>query len=247
MINEFAKSELEYINFEISYGFDKKYGSLSIPNTFGPLSSTKLLGSSNVILCAIERIDKLIENNVYKGNEILFLTTNMILLKTFIDNIKKYDKKRIDVKCGRTFGKFSLQTIYSTKILDLYTFDFSTTCNELYEYLEKTDSITLRKTTFEKIKAIFVYDAKYLNDIEYKILNILHNKLGIVINLIGIVDDMTILLENKLDLLKKLKEFDAITFCAPGILSLEEFSNIKTNQFIDVNKLNELENDNNKV
>ncbi len=203
----YTEEQLRYINY------DKK-------------THTKLLAcaGSGKTRCIIARINKLIENDVYKHDEILMLTFSRLTRDDFIEKIKSYSciapKQQQQQQCSN--GSLSeipqivniVNTIdsFAKKVIDHdNTVDVSLLSYKLMKYLETENIIKLKENNeLAKIKIIFIDEAQDLNEIQNNIFCHMKNRLGIIINMVGDPNQNIFQFRNSSD--KYLREFTADVF-----------------------------------
>lgn len=144
---------------------------------------TKLIAcaGSGKTRCIIARMNNLIEKNIYTSNEILMLTFSRFTRDDFMNKINTYDAKLIDKTCVKTIDSYAKSLIDINNEIDVSLLSF-----RFMKYLESTTIEDLMKNDrLKSIKSIFVDESQDLNNIQYNILCLCKQKLGIVINLIG--------------------------------------------------------------
>jgi hypothetical protein len=185
----YTKEQLKYINY------DKK-------------NHTKLLAcaGSGKTRCIIARINRLLENNIYKADEILMLTFSRFTRDDFINKIKTYGGTCISVNSVKTIDSFAKQIIDPNGTVDVSLLSF-----RLMKFLETENKITLNKINIlQRIKIVFIDEAQDLNEIQYNIFRHMREKLEIVINMVGDPNQNIYQFRDASD--KYLTEFDATVF-----------------------------------
>jgi hypothetical protein len=132
--------------------------------------------------CIAMRILFLITTNTYKSDEIMMLTFSRNTQQDFIKRIKKIDVNNIiNINNIRTIDSLAKEVIDPNNIVDVNLLSY-----RFMKYLETIDTDNLKKNKrLNKIKLILVDEAQDLNETQYKIINNLHSKFNIIINMIG--------------------------------------------------------------
>lgn len=193
LIMSYTEEQLRYINY------DKK-------------THTKLLAcaGSGKTRCIIARISKLIENNMYKHDEILMLTFSRLTRDDFIEKIKSYgglfDEPSHIANIVNTIDSFAKKIIDQDNTVDVSLLSY-----KLMKYLETEDIELLRENQeLTKIKIIFIDEAQDLNEIQNNIFCHMRNRLGIIINMVGDPNQNIFQFRNSSD--KYLREFTGEVF-----------------------------------
>ena len=169
---------------------------------------TKLIAcaGSGKTRCIIARMNKLIENKVYKAESILMLTFSRFTRDDFINKIKTYNDTFININYITTIDKFAKQIIDINGSIDVSLLSY-----KFMLFLQDSSIENLQENVYLKdIKIIFIDEAQDLNEIQYKIFCLLRDKLGILINMIGDPNQNIYQFRNSSD--KYLREFGAIIF-----------------------------------
>lgn len=172
------------------------------------IEDTKLLacagsGKTFGIIC---RIDYLIKTKKFLNTEILMLTFSRFTRDDFLNKIKKYKVETINDKYVKTIDSFAKSLIDENNEIDVSLLSY-----KFMKYLEETPIDIIKKNTkLTQIKCIFVDEAQDLNETQYKILVLLKEKSGTIINLIGDPNQNIYQFRNSSD--KYLTEFNAKTF-----------------------------------
>lgn len=179
--------------------------------THGEKTHTKLLAcaGSGKTRCIIARINKLIENNSYKYDEILMLTFSRLTRDDFIEKIKTYG---LFSDPSQIVGIVNTIDSFAKKVIDHDgTVDVSLLSYKLMKYLETEAIQELRKNSeLAKIKTIFIDEAQDLNEIQYNIFCHMKDRLGIIVNMVGDPNQNIFQFRNSSD--KYLREFNADVF-----------------------------------
>ncbi len=189
IIMSYTEEQLNYINYS-----DKNH--------------TKLIAcaGSGKTRCIINRINKLIENQIYQPDEILMLTFSRFTRDDYMNKIKEY--------FGQCNEIYTVQTIdsFAKRIIDPDgTVDVSLLSYRLMKFLEtETDTVLKMNSYLNKIKIVFIDEAQDLDLIQYNIFSHMKNKLGIIINMVGDPNQNIYQFRNSSD--KYLREFDAVVF-----------------------------------
>ena len=158
-----TEEQLKYINF-----FEKK--------------NTKLIAcaGSGKTRCILFKMNNLINNNIFKKNELLMLTFSKPTKDDFVKKLKDF-KINIDEKNVKTIDSFAKKLIDQDNKIDVSLLSF-----KFMNYLKDTPSDILKKNNnLSTYKIIFVDEAQDLNNTQYLIFKYLNEKLNIIINLIG--------------------------------------------------------------
>ena len=145
---------------------------------------TKLIAcaGSGKTQCIVLKNIYLLENNLYKSDEVLILVFGRHAQNDLSIRVKSVDTDNlINISSISTIDALSKFVIdYENKIdVSLLSFKFM-------EYLINTDIDTLKQNDkLNKIKCVFVDEAQDLNYIQFKIVSLLKEKLGIILNFIG--------------------------------------------------------------
>ncbi|VBB17969.1 ATP-dependent DNA helicase [Yasminevirus sp. GU-2018] len=160
----YTEEQLKYINFK------KK-------------THTKLLAcaGSGKTRCIIARMSFVIEKKMYPADSILMLTFSRFTRDDFINRIKTCNVTCIPTSSISTIDKFAKLIIDPKGTVDVSLLSYN-----LAKYLEEESKAVLKKNDIlKKIKAIFIDEAQDLNEIQYRILCALRDKLGVHINMVG--------------------------------------------------------------
>lgn len=172
------------------------------------IEDTKLLacagsGKTFGIIC---KIDYLIKSKMFLNTEILMLTFSRFTRDDFINKVKKYNITTINDKYVKTIDSFAKSLIDENNEIDVSLLSY-----KFMKYLEETSADDIKKNTkLSQTKCIFVDEAQDLNETQYKILVLLKEKNGTIINLIGDPNQNIYQFRNSSD--KFLTEFNATTF-----------------------------------
>lgn len=172
---------------------------------------TKLIAcaGSGKTRCIIAKIKNLINKKIYDKSEILVLTFSRFTRDDFINKINVYSKDDdiyIDQQNINTIDKFSKLIIDPDNKIDVSLLSY-----RLMKFLESTKTLELKKNEIlKKIRTVFIDEAQDLNEVQFRIILALKNKLKIVINLIGDPNQNIYQFRQSSD--KYLTEFKAETF-----------------------------------
>lgn len=152
--------------------------------TFSEKIDTKLLacaGSGKTQSIVLKKI-YLLENNLYNPEQILTIVFGKHAQNDIINRISMVDQnKLIDIDMVMTIDAFSKYIIDKNNKIDVSLLSY-----KFMEYLQTTTDDELKQNEkLNKIKIIFIDEAQDLNLIQYTIVNILKEKLGIILNFIG--------------------------------------------------------------
>ena len=171
--------------------------------------NTKLLAcaGSGKTKSIIDKIIFLINQNIFKSEEILVLTFSKFTQQDFINRLDRVDDDCIvDRENVKTIDSFAKKIIDKTNTCDVNLLSY-----RFQKYLQNSSADELRlNKDLVKIKTIFVDEAQDLNEIQFNIIDQLHKKLGIIINLIGDPNQNIYQFRHSSD--KYLREFEAKTF-----------------------------------
>ena len=145
--------------------------------------NTKLLAcaGSGKTRCIIARIERLIKKNIYNPENVMMLTFTRFTKDDFFNKIKTYGASHIDDNCIRTIDSFAKNLIDPDNTIDVALLSL-----RFMHFLERSTSEDLKNNKeLIKVKIIFVDEAQDLSEIQYNIFLLMHQKLGIIINLIG--------------------------------------------------------------
>ena len=169
---------------------------------------TKLIAcaGSGKTFCLIQKINKQIESQKYKSDEILVLTFSRFTKDDFLRKIISYKATFINPKYVSTIDSFA------KKIIDINNeIDVSLLSYRLMKYLEKNNKEVLEKNSIlNRIKTIYIDESQDLNEIQFSIFRLLKEKLNIIINLVGDPNQNIYQFRSSSD--KYLMEFEAKTF-----------------------------------
>jgi len=172
-------------------------------------TNTKLLAcaGSGKTRCIIARIMYLIENNIYKKDEILILSFSRFTRDDFIDKINKISKKNIILKNSiKTIDSFAKSVIDVNGSIDVSLLSY-----KFMKYLENEDMNSLKENKIlASIKIVFIDEAQDLNEIQNNIFVHMNNRLNIIVNMIGDPNQNIFQFRKSSD--KYLKDFEAETF-----------------------------------
>jgi len=152
--------------------------------TFLEKIDTKLLacaGSGKTQSIVLKNIF-LLENNLYNSEEILTIVFGKHAQNDLIYRIRNNDEnKLINIDMVMTIDAFSKYIIDKNNKIDVSLLSY-----KFMEYLQNTTIDELKQNDkLKKIKIIFIDEAQDLNFIQFTIVNILKEKLGIILNFIG--------------------------------------------------------------
>ena len=144
---------------------------------------TKLIAcaGSGKTRCIIARMNYVIENKMYTPDSMLMLTFSRFTRDDFINRVKICDITCIPVSSISTIDKFAKTIIDQKGTVDVSLLSFN-----LAKYLENEPVQNLKKNEIlNKIKTVFIDEAQDLNEIQYRILCALREKLDVIINMVG--------------------------------------------------------------
>jgi superfamily I DNA/RNA helicase len=154
--------------------------------TYNKGDHTKLLACAGAgkTRCIIARISYLLENKIYKENEIIMLTFSRFTRDDFMNKIRNYTsggEQCISPKSVKTIDSFAKLIIDPENIIDVSLLSY-----HLMLFLEgNTSEILAKNDILSRIKTVFIDEAQDLNDIQYRIFFQLKEKLNIIINMVG--------------------------------------------------------------
>lgn len=152
--------------------------------TFQEKIDTKLLAcaGSGKTQCIVLKNIFLLENNLYNSEQILTIVFGKHAQNDLINRVNKIDTdKLIDINMVMTIDAFSKYIIDKNNKIDVSLLSY-----KFMEYLQNTSIDELKQNEkLNKIKIIFIDEAQDLNLIQFTIVNILKEKLGIILNFIG--------------------------------------------------------------
>jgi hypothetical protein len=211
--------------------------------TFTEAIDTKLIAcaGSGKTKCIIARMDNLIKNNVYTGDQILMLTFSRFTRDDFLTKIVTYKAEHIPISSIKTIDSYAKGLIDKDNEIDVSLLSY-----KFMKYLESSSNEELDKNVqLKMIKCLFIDEAQDLNEIQYKICMFLKEKLGVCINLIGDPNQNIYQFRNSSD--KYLMEFPSKVFYLTknfrSHLPIIEFSKY-LRPFSDVDVVNTKDNSN---
>jgi hypothetical protein len=152
--------------------------------TFNKKIDTKLLAcaGSGKTQCIVLKNIFLLENKIYKPDEILIIVFGKHAQNDLINRINGVDKdKLINTEMVMTIDAFSKYIIDTNNRIDVSLLSY-----KFMEYLQNSSIDELKQNIkLNSIKTIFIDEAQDLNLIQFNIVNILKEKLGIILNFIG--------------------------------------------------------------
>lgn len=167
---------------------------------------TKLLAcaGSGKTRCIIARINKLIISKICNPESIIVLTFSRFTRDDFINKLTNY--KNILPSIVNTIDKFAKHIIDDNGSTDVSLLSY-----KLMKYLENTETNVLNtNANLNKIKSIYIDESQDLNDIQYRIICALKDKMKIIINLVGDPNQNIYQFRESSD--KYLINFDAVEF-----------------------------------
>ncbi len=145
---------------------------------------TKLLAcaGSGKTQCIVLKNIFLLENNLYRPNEVLIIVFGKHAQNDLTNRVKIIDiNKLIITDLIMTIDAFSKHVIDENNKIDVSLLSF-----KLMEYLENTPrDVLLQNNKLQMLKIIFIDEAQDLNEIQYKIVIFLKEKLGVKLNFVG--------------------------------------------------------------
>jgi hypothetical protein len=166
-----------YKGYELT---DEQYNYIIYPDKI----NTKLIacagsGKTQVIIL---RTIYLIENNVYKSDEILLLVFGRMARQDIISRTSNIDQnKLININLIMTIDSFSKFIIDDNNRIDVSLLSY-----KFMLYLQNSSITELKNNNkLNNIKCIFIDEAQDLNNIQFTILKLLQEKLNITLNFIG--------------------------------------------------------------
>ncbi len=152
--------------------------------TFNDISDTKLIAcaGSGKTQCIVLKLIYLIENNIYNTNDILVVVFGRHAQNDLINRVKSVDKDdMINPNIISTIDALSKYIIDDDNKIDVSLLSY-----KFMQYLERTSIDDLKiNTKLNNIKCIFIDEAQDLNYIQFKIVSLLKEKLGVILNFIG--------------------------------------------------------------
>ena len=173
------------------------------------IEDTKLLATagSGKTASIISRINFMIESNMLESEEILMLTFSRFTRDDFLNRVKKSGYNTINTNLIKTIDSFAKTLIDENNEIDVSLLSY-----KFMKYLEDCTIEQIKQNPKLKLtKCIFVDEAQDLNEIQYKILILLKEKNGTILNLIGDPNQNIYQFRKSSD--KYLTEFNAKTFC----------------------------------
>jgi thymidine kinase len=166
-----------YKGYELT---DEQYNYIIYPDKI----NTKLIacagsGKTQVIIL---RTIYLIENNVYKSDELLLLVFGRMAKQDIISRASNIDQnKLININLIMTIDSFSKFIIDDNNRIDVSLLSY-----KFMLYLQNSSITELKNNNkLNNIKCIFIDEAQDLNNIQFTILKLLQEKLNITLNFIG--------------------------------------------------------------
>ena len=153
-MTEFTKEQNEYI-------------------LYSEMTDTKLLAVAGAgkTKCIISRMDYLITNKKINNSQILMLTFSRFTRDDFINKIKKFDIKSIDINQIKTIDSFAKNIIDINNEIDVSLLSY-----KFMKYLETVSKEELLKNEYlSNIIHIFIDESQDLNETQYNILLYLKN------------------------------------------------------------------------
>lgn len=169
---------------------------------------TKLIAcaGSGKTYSIIARMDNLIKNNVYKSDEIMMLTFSRFTRDDFLMKIEKYNAEHISPSSIKTIDSYAKLLIDNDNQIDVSLLSY-----RFMKYLELSSDDELNSNNkLKAIKAVFIDEAQDLNEIQFRIINAMKQRLHITINLIGDPNQNIYQFRNSSD--RYLVQFEARTF-----------------------------------
>ena len=202
---------------------------------YNEMSDTRLIAVAGAgkTKCIISRMEYLIDNLKIHNSKILMLTFSRFTRDDFINRIEKYNIKSIDINNIKTIDSFAKNIIDINNEIDVSLLSY-----KFMKYLELVLKDELLKNEYlSNIMHIYVDESQDLNEIQYKILILLKEKLGIYIHLIGDPNQNIYQFRKSSD--KYLTNFNAKTFyLTKNFRSYDSIINfskyLRPNQSIDI-------------
>lgn len=144
---------------------------------------TKLIATagSGKTFTIIQKMKKIIEDNIFTSDEVLMLTFSRFTRDDFIRRIVKCKIDNINTDNIKTIDSFAKSIIDPNNEVDVSILSY-----KFMKYLERTPSKIIQENEkLKNIKTIFVDEAQDLNETQFKILYYMKKKNKSVINLIG--------------------------------------------------------------
>lgn len=145
---------------------------------------TKLIAcaGSGKTQCIVLKNIYILENNLYKSDEIFILVFGRHAQNDLVNRVRLVDTNNlINLTSISTIDALSKFIIDNENKIDVSLLSF-----KFMEYLINTDTDSLKQDDkINKIKCIFVDEAQDLNFIQFQIVSLLKEKLGVILNFIG--------------------------------------------------------------
>jgi len=152
--------------------------------TYSDKIDTKLIAcaGSGKTQCIVLKNIFLLENNIYTSDELLILVFGRHAQNDLTNRVSSVDTdKLINSQCISTIDALSKYIIDDNNKIDVSLLSY-----KFMEYLENTSIDKLKENIkLNKIKCIFVDEAQDLNYIQFRIVMLIKEKLGAILNFIG--------------------------------------------------------------
>lgn len=145
---------------------------------------TKLIAcaGSGKTQCIVLKNIYLLENNIYKSDEILIVVFGRHAQNDLVKRVKSVDSDNfINTELISTIDALSKYIIDDNNKIDVSLLSY-----KFMEYLDLTPIEILKQNNkLNKIRCVFVDEAQDLNYIQYRIIMLLKDKLNVILNFIG--------------------------------------------------------------